>query len=259
MSLSIVMPYYRNPRMLARHLQLWRDDWPTSLKAQVEIVLVDDGSPSETAREVLQGQGTENLPALSLYRVTEDRLWHQHGARNLGAHVAKGDWLLMTDMDHMIPTSTLEAALAILLQANENAVLTFGRVDAPANTAWRPDDWREFKRSVREDGSLKPHVNSFVISHTAYWKLGGYDEELCGIYGTDGNFIKRMCRGCRVVHLHNSPLVRVDRDVIDDASTRDTARKETPGRIEARAKILRDKYLAKRGIVSLDFPWERVL
>lgn len=256
--LSVVFPYYRNPRMLARQLLLWRDEWPSSLKERVEVVVVDDGSPVETAQEVVQGW--RDLPRFSLYRVKEDRLWHQHGARNLGAHVAKADWMLMTDMDHLVPPATLAEVLRLLPEMKSNVVLTFGRVDAPADRAWMADDAGSFARTVRDDGSLKPHVNSFVVSRKRYWKLGGYDEDYCGLYGTDKLWRDRLYGvSADVRHLDMAPLIRVDRSVIDDASTRDVERK-IKGRNSIKKSIALRKWTTGHygKTTTLNFPWERI-
>jgi hypothetical protein len=200
------------------------------------------------------------LPKIELYRVLEDRPWHQHGARNLGAHVAKGKWLLMTDMDHIVPASTITEILRLIPDLRKNQVVTFGRVDAPATLTWKADHWTEFARTRREDGSLKPHVNSFLVRKDRYWKLGGYDEELCGIYGTDKHFRSRLF-GAHTVekHLDYAPLIRVDRDVIPDASTRGVNR-DDPERGNKKKKVLTRKSLEGRArqIVTLNFPWERV-
>jgi len=252
--LSIVMPFYRNRRMLFRQYLTWSLEWSADLKSQVEIIIVDDGSP-EPAADVERPAGL--LPALSIYRVLEDRPWHQHGARNLGAHVAKHPFLLLTDMDHVIPADTLSEVLA----ANDKGrVFTFGRVDAPMELTWRANDWSTMERTRRPNSTLKPHVNSFAMSRELYWRVGGYDEDYCGTYGTDGLFRRRLYEAARELHLSHAPLIRVSRDVIADASTRDVARKD--GRApDAKKRIADDK--ARRGvadqIATLQFAWEKVL
>jgi len=263
MNLSIIFPYYRNPRMLHKHMLVWQDEWPSALKREVEIVIVDDGSPDDTAADALASMwdgGRTGLPPISLYRVTEDRPWHQHGARNLGAHVAKAKWLLMTDMDHIVSSSVLAETLRLLSTMHANDVLTFGRVDAPQTLTWRADHWPEFARTTREDGTLKPHVNSFVVNREHYWKLGGYDEELCGIYGTDRHFRDRLFRSTIQHHLEHAPLIRVSRDVIPDASTRDVERKTSDRGVLKRAVAERKFVEGRVGqTTTLNFPWEHVL
>ncbi len=263
MKLALVMPYYRNPRMLIRQLIVWRYEWSSEMKRDIEIVIVDDASPDETAAEAIKlpwdGDRTD-LPSLSLYRVTHDRPWHQHGARNLGASVAIAPWLLMTDIDHVVPPSTLSEVLSLLpLQRRE--VITFGRVDAPATLTWKADDWSEFARTVRADGSLKPHVNSFVVERNHFWKVGGYDEAYCGVYGTDIEFRRRLFdRRTNVRHLDHAPLIRVAREVIADASTRDFARKDKTD-VPGKRRILAMKTARgeRKVIKTLQFTWERVL
>src|SRR6218665_2501818 len=97
-SISLCMPYYMNPGMLAEHYRQWAA-WPDAVKRRVEVVLVDDASPSGPALDV---ERPADLPAISIYRVAVDIPWHQDGARNLSAHVAAGRWLVLTDMDHML-------------------------------------------------------------------------------------------------------------------------------------------------------------
>lgn len=258
MKLSIVYPTYLNSRMLCRQLIVWREEWPAELKADIEIVLIDDCSP-EPALDVLNGMwgGGEGLPALSLYRVLEDRPWHQHGCKNLGSHVAKGEWLLHTDADHIIPASTLAEVLRLLPTLGRNDVLTFGRVDAPATPDWRSDHWPQFERTRRPDGSLKAHPNSFVVRRKRYWALGGYCEDFKG-YGTDAQFRRKLFgHGGTTRHLEDAPLIRVDRSVIPDASTTTYSRETQRCNIKA---VLAQKLIEGRAnkTTVLDFPWERV-
>lgn len=261
MRLSLVTPYYRNPRILVRQLMVWRDEWPADLKRDVEIVIVDDGSPDDTAAAALASMWNgdrSGLPELSLYRITEDRPWHQHGARNLGAHVARGRWLLMTDIDHVVPASTLAEVLRLLPELGRNEVLTFGRVDAPATLTWRASHWPDFARTVNRDGNRKPHVNSFVVSRKRYWALGAYDEDFAG-YGTDSQFRRKLfAAGTVMRHLDNAPLIRVDRGVIPDAST--TTYSRTTERCDTKAVLARKVLEGRAGqTTTLNFPWERTL
>jgi hypothetical protein len=258
--LSLVWPYYRNPLMLRRQMRIWRDEWPASLKTDIEIIVVDDGSP-EPAADIIAGMwegDRTGLPPLSLYRITVDRPWHQHAARNLGMHVATAKWALCSDMDHIVPASTLAEVLRLRPALTVNEVLTFGRVDAPAGVEWSSADWTGFARTKRPDGSLKPHVNSFCVSRKRYWKLGGYDEVLTG-YGTDSQFRRKLFgAGSATHHLDHAPLIRVDRSVIPDASTttysRETQRCNVKAVLAQKAREGR-----KNTTTTLDFPWERIL
>lgn len=245
--LTLGMPYYKNPAMLAEHYRVWAE-YPEALKADVRIVLVDDGSP-QPALDVPRPDG---LPDYRIYRVLVDKPWHQHGARNLAATVAETPWLLLTDMDHVVPAHTMTALLALLARADRQTVYTFARVDAPHG---RP--------TLNDHGEKKPHVNTFAIAKAHYWHIGGYDEDCLG-YGTDGYFRARMKAASRMKHLEDLEIIRYPREVISDASSfqegldprafRNAGRRteETRRRMERKAAL-------KLGPTTLAFPWERVL
>lgn len=241
--LALVMPYYMNPAMLAHQYGAWRA-YPEALKAQLQVVIVDDGSPVETAAEVARPEG---LPRLEIYRVLEDRPWHQHGARNLGAHVAAAEWLLLTDMDHVFPADSLEAWLARL--ERHDVAYMFPRLD-----------WPELKPTLGRYGEHKPHPNTFGIARDTYWAIGGYDEEFCGIYGTDGLFRERLRKQVSVKLARGCPVYRFTREIIADASTRTLDRKE--GRnphAKREVRNLKKREGRRHEIRTLAFPWARVV
>jgi hypothetical protein len=239
--LTLVVPFYRNPSMLTLQFANWRG-WSEKRKRRLRIILVDDGSP-EPAADVPRPDG---LPELEIYRVTEDRPWHQHGARNLGAHVAPEGWLLLTDMDHVL---TDEAARALFKridrgELNKGRAYMLARIEA--------DTGEPTIHPV--SGAPKPHPNSFVMTRAKYWEVGGYDEDLCGHYGTDAAFRTRL----GPLKTLPVPLTRYWRDIVPDASTVGLPRKEgrEPGAIR---KIIAAKAQRGEGPKVLDFPWERVL
>lgn len=255
--ISIVFPFYRNQGMLARQYRVMAEEWRDDQKAALEVIIVDDGS-LEPALDVPRPSG---LPALRLYRITENRPWHQHGARNLGAAEASHHWLAMLDIDHVIPPSTLDAILQFEPPKRDFA-LTFSRRDAPVDSDWLADDVFMMKPTIRVDGTAKPHVNSFVLKRDLYWQVGGYDEDLCGIYGTDKHFLRRLYEKAAQFMI-DAPLIRVDRAAIADASTRDQPRKEgrRPGEKKAAiaARLAAKKAEGRIAPKILDFPWERQL
>lgn len=245
--ITLVIPYYLNPLMLAIQYAVWAA-WSDELKARWNIILVDDGSPEETALDVPRPDG---LPELSIYRVTEDRPWHQHAARNLGAHVAPEGWMLMTDMDHVL-TAKYAARLVKLLDDGallDGAVYTLQRREADTG-----------ELTLGRNQQPKPHPNSYVLSRTTYWYVGGYDEDYCGVYGTDGLFRSRINRRCSLQHLKGVSLIRYWRELVPDASTRNQERKE--GREPGAKRLVRDRK-EREGrtgqIVTLAFPWKREL
>jgi hypothetical protein len=242
--LSLVMPFYRNPVQLALQYGAWLE-WPDEARVQIEVVIVDDGSP-EPAIDVPRPNG---LPALSIYRVSEDRPWHQHAARNLGAHVANGPWLLLTDMDHVLTAKYAAALMCRLRRMDANTAYFLHRLEADTGLPM-----------LGKNGRPKPHPNSFVMTRDLYWRAGGYDEDYCGIYGTDGLFKTRLFGVAEEGFLKHVALMRYWREIAPDASTTTLPRKEgrVPGAKEA---VAAEK--AARGeadvVKVLQFSWERVL
>lgn len=242
--LSLVMPYYENAGMLARQYEGWLG-WTQSLHDRLKVILVDDGSPTAPAGAVARPDG---LPAVEIYRALEDIPWHQHGARNLGAHVAPDGWLMLTDMDHVLEPDAAARLLDRLPALNKGTIYTLDRIEADSR-----------KPTLDRNGNPKPHPNSFVVTREHYWRIGGYDEDLTGVYGTDGFFRQRAFTKGRRGHI-DIPLVRYWRDIIPDASTTTLPRKEgrDPGHKE---RILAEKKArGEQDVVKvLQFEWERVL
>jgi hypothetical protein len=239
--ISLVIPYYDNPGMLAIHYRYWAM-LPEDVKNNLDVVIVDDGSPNSPAVDVPRPEG---LPELTIYRVLVDKPWHQHAARNIGAHEAKGPWLMLTDMDHLVPEVTWRA---LFERSNRGKVYFFKRVDAP--------DLKPKLHPVT--GLPHQHPNSFSLSKENYWKVGGYDEDYCGMYGTDGLFRTRLFSRVDRVDLEY-PLIRYGREFQADAATQTLPRKE--GRDpDAKDKIKAMKMEQNRPdeIVTLSMPYEKV-
>jgi len=244
-SVTLIMPYYDNAEMLRVHLAAWHD-WPADIRERFKVIIVDDGSPNAPAASVPL---PANLIDISIYRVTEDRPWHQHAARNLGAHVADDGWLLLTDMDHVLTAENAAALVRRLRKMDEGTVYTLHRIEADTG-----------EPTLGLSGKSKPHPNSFVLTKDLYWRIGGYDEDYCGVYGTDGMFRQRAFHVGVRGHLKRVALTRYWRGLIPDASTTTLPRKE--GRDEgAKKAIAKAKWdRGEEDVVKvLQFEWERVL
>lgn len=206
--LTLCLAFYRNQGMLAEQYRVW-SEYPNDLKAQVQAIVIDDGSP-EPAIDVPRPAG---LPALTIGRLADvddpfTPPWRQDAARNRAAHEAEGEWLFLSDMDHVLPEESLRTLLDLCTTGPDVVYTSFLRLDAPDLTP------------KMKNGARHPHPNTYVMSKAQYWHLGGYDERLCGIYGTDGPFRRKVVDQSTVVELANVPIVRYSRDVIPDASTR---------------------------------------
>jgi hypothetical protein len=233
--------------MLARHYRNW-SLWPESVKARVEIVLVDDASPSGAAADVPRPVG---IPSLSIYRVLVDKPWHQHAARNLAAKVAAGRWLVMTDMDHSISQRAASRMLQKIDrgEVSDGSIYTLHRVDALTGLATRGRRWRK-----------KPHPNSFFLTRQTYWHIGGYDEDLVGLYGTDIAFRRRAFARAQRGHLDDVVLRRYSQWLFRDAATTTLARKQGRDRSIVEQRIAEKLLLGvDHPVPVLTFEWSRVV
>lgn len=235
----MIYPYYENPQMLERQVENW-NRYAGDLRDHVRIIVVDDGSKKYPAKPIMEKL---NFPK-RLFRVLEDIPWNQHGARNLGANRACLDdenyWLYMSDMDVML---TAETAYDLFTrELDPKFHYTFER-------AFLPDLSRR-----------KVHCNTFLVKHSIYWAVGGYDEDYCGAYGGDGPFLRQMANLAPNRHLGDVLLYGVETDVVPDANTTSLSRKDGEYGAKYRATFDAKRRTGdERSKNPIRFNWERVL
>lgn len=191
------MAYYENAGMLREHYATLRK-LPRELRDRIQVIIVDDGSPLAPA------WGEDCGVSLSVYRIGVDVRWNQDAARNIAARHASHAWLLLTDIDHLVPELTWKSAIEARL--TKGTIYRFSRVSMP-----KLDEY-------------KPHPNSWLMTRGTFERIGGYDERFAGFYGTDADFRDRA-RMVAPVDMTNFVLIRYPRDVIPDASTTSYERK----------------------------------
>lgn len=223
-----IMAYYENPTMLQKHLHNIRQ-YEKKHRKMLRLIVVDDGSPTKPARF-----DSETACHAEIYRMKVDIRWNQDACRNLGVEHAKTEWVLLTDMDHLVPFETMGWIMTQSL--DPKTAYRFSRVSAPDMLPY------------------KPHPNSWLMTRELFKKVGGYDERLAGWYGTDGDFLDRVAAQAMIIQL-NQHLIRVPREVIPDSSTTSLSRK-SPEDFQ-NIRMLRRKY-AGTPPLTLSFPWERV-
>lgn len=229
--------------MLRFQYSIWAG-YPQEFRERIEIVVVDDGSPGHPASTVARPIG---LPSLKLFRVLVDKPWNQHGARNLGAKQATGPWLFLTDIDHVLPTDSLAQ---LLLYEDQQAIYMFHRMVALDIGTRLPPSTKQ----------ICPHPNTFAMTQTLYWQIGGYDEDYCGVYGTDSLFRERALAIGKKVHLNDVPVVVYTPRLVADASTKGLDRDKQAGKAAGRqVRMIKAAESRESEVRTLNFPWERVL
>lgn len=237
---TLCLAYYENPGMLRRQLDQLAA-LPADLSQVIDLIVVDDGSPNSPALDVFENYLGPTHPIareVQLYRMAVDIPWNQDACRNLAVAQAETPWVLLTDIDHLVPLATWRRVIEQKLA--DKAVYKFGRVSEPDLSPY------------------KTHPNSWLMTRAMYDRCGGYDERFRGWYGTDGDFRNRVQKVAKVEILPEV-LVRVPREVTPDASTTTLTRK---GQIneENIARIKRERSASQdpRPLHNLT-PWARVI
>lgn len=230
---SLIVAYYDNPQMLQRQYDEL-STLPPEVAEHLSMIVVDDGSPNAPAvpRDIAP-------VGLQIYRMGVDVRWNQDACRNVGVRHAETNWVLLTDIDHLIPAETWEEVMR--KERDPRHVFMFPRVSAP--------DLQPYKH----------HPNTWFMSRSLYDEIGGYDERFAGIYGTDGDFAARL-RAAKGVSIKwmKQPIIRVGRSVVPDASTTSYLRKQPEDR-EGLARVRAERArLPKWKPLRYTFPYERL-
>lgn len=235
-AITLVLPFYENQGMLREQQAKWRS-YPNDVKEKFHVIVVDDCSPTSPALPAVEDTG---IASFRLYRTSVDRRWNWLFCRNLGVQEADTQWVLLTDIDHVLPLETLRAIMADR-ELHARTVYRFSRVDAPNLTPY------------------KPHPNTWFLTRSMFEEIGGYDERFSGYYGTDAEFRDRVNASARAVVMRPDVLIRYPREVLADASTTTYGRKEQQDHVNvARIREERSRIPGWRPL-RLTFPYERLL
>lgn len=126
---------------------------------EVEIIIVDDGS-------------NPPIPEAS-YFTGNTLAWTQGLGRNLGVSHAKGEYLFLTDLDHILSKEAIEDALNF----------TGNRMNFRRKIAILDEngDIKQDKETLKDWGYEREHLeasvhgNTFVMPKSIFDELGGYD------------------------------------------------------------------------------------
>lgn len=183
---SIVHPYYNHQATLPLQMALWR-----TLSNEVELIVVDDHSD-----EPIDITGFDELKyPVKVVRVNDNIPWNVTGARNIGASLASGPYLILADFDCGVTPGMIKYLRPVVFGDKD---ILFPYLQTSANL-----------KKYKPYGKLsRPHCNSFIIPTKFYREIGGYDEDFAGGWGyEDTYFHNYLAKYKGAVHINPEPPI----------------------------------------------------
>lgn len=166
MTLSIVIPVLDSHEILRRQLLHFEN---IGIPDDTEIIIVDDGS-----NPPLRYQGA--LPVMIL-PTHDTRPWTWALARNAGARLATGDYLLMFDIDHIV-TRPLIDKVRTFGGIKMQFVREYGVLTEDGILTQDRDILEQYGLPKDRKLQFPPLPNNFAMRRDVFWELGGYREDL---------------------------------------------------------------------------------
>jgi len=246
--LTLIVPYYKQPRMLEAQLAEW-EEFPAGYK----FVVVDDGSP-EPAYSVVKWHSSDALrDRLKLYRITKDVPWNRGCARNLGARFAADtEWIVQMDIDHILSASA--AVDLLMFEPEPGRWYRFPRYRVGAADETRNKD--DLPRDCAF-GKIKPHIDSYLVERSRFQTVF-YDEDYSGCLGGGSPFLQHLTREAgEPIVLPESIFLSVHtRNSIPDSSEHSLSRDTSEYSRRKKDKEARGDTLPRDPVRT---PWQRVL
>lgn len=169
MKVSIVIAVLNSHEVVKRQIRYFKK---MNLPDDVEIIFVDDGSNPPLKFEHM---GLRNF---KIYYTNDKRPWTQGLARNLGVSHAKGEFIFITDIDHILTKEAIEAVRVfdgdLMVFPRYYGIL--GRNGELINDS---KSMKEFGARYRPRNSGGFHMNTFAMRKEIFDKLGGYAPVYC--------------------------------------------------------------------------------
>jgi glycosyltransferase involved in cell wall biosynthesis len=256
--ITMVVPYYRQPKMLLKQLETW-NSYSKEAQYAIDFIVVDDCSP-EPAEPIIRDYAYHNMTMLSdpgfiqLYRIDKDVPWNRGMARNLGTKMATTPWVLHVDTDHVLPPDSAAYLVEFIESYKKFRWFRFARFRVGAADETRKKDKADPKAKFVE---IHPHIDSYLCTPEAYWAAGGYNEDFSGVLGGGTPFLKEMARvNGEPFVLGNVPLHVHTRHSVPDSSEHTLPR--DPEAFKRRKREIMAKRGTLRGHDPIRLPWHKV-
>jgi glycosyltransferase involved in cell wall biosynthesis len=174
MKLSIVIAFYNSHGAVTRQVKHFS---AMNLPDDIEFIFVDDGSNPPHHLE------DYSLKNLHLVHTHDKRPWTQGLARNIGSKKAKGEYLLMTDIDHIL---SREAIMDSYNFSGDKMIFPryFGVLLEDGTLSQKQKDLEEYGMDMNRLNTKRGlyasvHGNTFTMKKSTFVLLGRYDASHC--------------------------------------------------------------------------------
>jgi glycosyltransferase involved in cell wall biosynthesis len=231
-NITIIQTYYNERFYLETQIERWNN-----FNTPVNIILIDDGSEIEPAENVLKEHTLNDNINFSLYRVTEDIGFNGHGCRNLGAKLAKSNWLLFLDIDYTIQPSDLKRLQTETLDLNS---------------------WYQLNAKFQGRGDTYIALNQYMIPRKLFLDSGGYDESFVPFHYGDRELLSQLERDYQKINIDWMFLTcrRGGRKIISD-DTRSIPVYDDENMLLYSPPFDKESIVHKD--TKLNFPWEEIV
>lgn len=166
MSLSIIVPVLNSHEVLRRQLLFYAQ---MGIPKDTELIIVDDGSNPPL-------ENTADIP-VTIHRTNDFRPWTWALARNTGARHAIGEYLLMYDLDHIVPKYAIDF-IRKTTATKVQFVREFGVLDEEGKLTQERSVLAAYGLPKDQGLAIGPLPNNFAMRRDVFWELGGYREDL---------------------------------------------------------------------------------
>lgn len=166
MKLSIVIPVLNSHAVLRRQLLYYAN---MGIPKDTELIIVDDGSDPPL-------ENTADIP-VTILRTNDFRPWTWALARNAGARIATGEYLLMYDLDHIVPRFAINF-IREFTGVKVQFFREFGVLDEQGRLTQDRDVLEAYGLPKNQSLAHGPLPNNFAMRRDVFWELGGYREDL---------------------------------------------------------------------------------
>ena len=151
-----------------------------NLPDDVEIIFMDDGS-------VPKLKDTSSIDRINIYKTNDDRPWTEHIARNRGVDIAKGEYIILIDIDYILPREAIESVRQFSGD-RMNFKRRFGALDEVGNIAYDRKTLEAYNLKSRWFKTIyfPGHRSQFAMRKDLFKELGGYREDLSGVNHPSG-------------------------------------------------------------------------